>query len=121
MVPDENDTANLRMIAPQLELREDSGNGRHTLVLDGELDMASAPTLVDAIHRLCTPDSAEVALDLSGLTFMDSTGLRSVLLAKELCDRNGCGFSLTQGPPQIERLFEVTGLLDLLPFRDDEA
>jgi anti-sigma B factor antagonist len=102
--------------APQLELRDVASGERHTLVLSGELDMAWAPILDQALHRVCGDGAEAIALDLSGLTFMDSTGLRAVLLAKELCERNDCEFLLTPGPPQVQRLFELTGLLDRLPF-----
>jgi anti-anti-sigma regulatory factor len=47
---------------------------------------------------------------------MDSTGLRTVLLAKELCDSHGFELSLVPGPPKVQRLFELTALLDVLPF-----
>lgn len=108
--------------APQLEVRQDGLEGRHTLVLEGELDMAWALALDTAVRRICTADVAKaVAIDLRGLTFMDSTGLRTILLAQELCDRNGTTFLLIQGPPQIQRLFEVTGLLDRLPFEIEPA
>ena len=102
---------------PHLELQDEGVGARHTLVLIGELDMASAPTLDAAIDRLCTDGTEALTLDLSRLTFMDSTGLRVMLVAKDLCVENGCELQLVRGPAQIQRLFEVTGLLELLPFR----
>ena len=65
---------------------------------------------------LCGEGVSAVEFDLSRLTFMDSTGLRVVLLAKELCDRHSCEFLVIPGPAQIQRLFEVTGILERLPF-----
>jgi anti-anti-sigma factor len=52
---------------------------------------------------------------------MGSTGLRLVLLAKELCEQNDCDFLLVSGPPNIQRMFELTGLLDMLPFEDQDS
>ncbi len=101
----------------QLELREEGIGARHTLALIGELDMASAPALETALRRICSYGAEAIALDLSGLTFMDSTGLRVMLLGKDLCQRHGCDFQLVRGPAQVQRLFEITGLLEQLPFR----
>jgi anti-anti-sigma factor len=102
---------------PQFELQDEQSGARHTLALSGELDMASAPALDAAVRRICTDATEAVMLDLGGLTFMDSTGLRVVLVAKDLCERHGCEFQLVRGPAQVQRLFEVTGLVEQLPFR----
>jgi anti-sigma B factor antagonist len=102
--------------APQLALRDDADGPRHVLVLSGELDMASSPALEDAVRGICTDSAEALTVDLSGLTFMDSTGLRVVLLAKELCEHHRCEFLVIPGPAQIQRLFEVTGILERLPF-----
>ena len=100
----------------QLELRDDADGPRHVLVLSGELDMASSPALDEAVRGICSDSAETLTIDLSGLTFMDSTGLRVVLLAKELCERHRCKFLVIPGPAQIQRLFEVTGILERLPF-----
>jgi anti-anti-sigma factor len=50
---------------------------------------------------------------------MGSTGLRLILLAKELCEEHGYDFLLVPGPANIQRMFELTGLLDVLPFEAD--
>jgi anti-sigma B factor antagonist len=102
--------------APHLELHDDADGPRHVLVLSGELDMASSPALEQAVRAICTDSAEALTVDLSGLTFMDSTGLRVVLLAKELCERHRCELLVIPGPAQIQRLFEVTGILERLPF-----
>lgn len=114
----ENEMTDVTAGAPQLALAQDINRdaGRHTLVLEGELDMAWAPTLDAAVLRVCRAGAPALVLDLRRLTFMDSTGLRSILLAKDTCEQHGCAFLLIQGPAQIERLFEVSGLMDRLPF-----
>jgi anti-sigma B factor antagonist len=105
------------LAVPHLELYEERSDACRTLVLIGELDMASAPALDAAVRRVCADGTEQVALDLSKLTFMDSTGLRVMLVAKDLCELHGCEFQLVPGPAQVQRLFEVTGLLEQLPFR----
>jgi anti-sigma B factor antagonist len=99
------------------EVQDVVSDGRHRLVLTGELDLAPAAELEAMLLRLCTDGTKEIALDLSKLSFMGSTGLRIVLLAKELCEQHGYEFLLIPGPRNIQRMFELTGLLDVLPFK----
>lgn len=88
---------------------------RRTVVLDGELDMATVPDLEALTSKLCV-EGAELVLDLRELAFMDSTGLQAVLRTRAMCGERRCGFSMIPGPPAVQRLFELTGLESLLPF-----
>jgi anti-sigma B factor antagonist len=99
------------------EVQDVVSDGRHRLVLTGELDLGPAAELEAMLLRLCADGTKEIALDLSKLRFMGSTGLRIVLLAKELCEQHGYEFLLIAGPRNIQRMFELTGLLDVLPFQ----
>lgn len=101
-----------------LEIDELIDGKRHTLVLGGELDIASAATLHGAIARVLATGTAgsAITLDLSGLIFIDSTGLAEIILTGQLCDRDGYEFALVPGPRAVQRLFELTGLIDALPF-----
>ncbi len=103
------------------EVQDAVRDGRHTLVLSGELDIASAAELKAMLLELARDGTTGITLDLRGLTFMDSTGLFMVLFAKELSDRHGYDLSLIPGPPKIQRVFELTALLDVLPFQTDDA
>ncbi len=105
--------------ARAFELQQVVGGNRHTLVMTGELDLASAPTLAAAVAHIRMDRSTQVVLDLRKLSFIDSTGIRAVLVTRELCAERGCEFSLVPGPPRVRRVFEVCGLLDRLPFRND--
>jgi anti-anti-sigma factor len=101
-----------------LEIEELVRERRCTLLLSGELDIASAATLHGAVARLRDSEAAcdGLMLDLSGLIFIDSTGLAEVILTGQLCDRDGLDFALVPGPRAVQRLFELTGLIDALPF-----
>jgi anti-anti-sigma factor len=114
--PDEQNTPE----EPQLELEEIvRGEGR-TLALKGELDMKSAETLERAMRRLLAePGSGLIVLDLGGVSFMDSTGLRVVLLCIALCVEDKRELELLPGPDQVQSLFEISGL-DYLPFASPE-
>ena len=99
------------------EVQDVVSDGRHRLVLTGELDLGPAAELEAMLLRLCADGTKQITLDLSKLTFMGSTGLRTVLLAKELCAQHGCEFLLIAGPKNIQRMFELTGLIGALPFQ----
>jgi anti-sigma B factor antagonist len=101
-----------------LEIDERVGDGRCTLVLGGELDIASAPVLHAAVSRICQHGTAgaQITLDLSELIFIDSTGLAEIILTSQLCDRDGFELTVIPSPRAVQRLFELTGLIDALPF-----
>lgn len=65
---------------------------------------------------LCADGAAEVLLDLGELEFMDSTGFRAILGAKELCEGHGCAFAMTRGSDSVQRVFDISGVLRKLPF-----
>jgi anti-sigma B factor antagonist len=117
--------------APQVTTTEITGAGKFkvdevkgeeglcTLVLLGELDTRSVPTLEVAISRCCAGGARGITLDLSGLTFIDSSGLWTITSARRWCERQAYGFSLIPGPESVQRVFDITGLSDVLPFRKD--
>jgi anti-anti-sigma factor len=93
--------------------REDGGT--LTLRPAGELDIATAPRLEQALMDGRTPGD-RVVLDLADLEFIDSTGLRVLIRAVEAARRGGWELSLRPGPPAVHRVFEIAGVLDALPF-----
>jgi anti-sigma B factor antagonist len=97
-----------------------SGSG-HVLSLSGELDLASAGVLDTAIAELCTDGAERITLEMGELAFMDSTGLRSVIVGKELCEVNGCELLIGALSAQVQRLFDVSGVGEKLVFRKDLA
>jgi anti-sigma B factor antagonist len=81
---------------------------RVVLRVDGELDLASVPLLENEAESASLDNPAELVLDLRGLEFIDSTGLRMILsLDKRAADR-GQTFALVRGPEQVQRLMNMT-------------
>jgi anti-anti-sigma factor len=89
--------------------------GAITLRPTGELDIATAPRLERALHDGRRAGD-EVVLDLAGLEFLDSTGLRVIVRAVEASVREGWDLRLRHGPPAVRRVFEIAGVLGALPF-----
>jgi anti-sigma B factor antagonist len=87
---------------------------RVILSLDGELDMATAELLQQAVEGVGVEGEAMVVLDLQQLQFIDSTGLRGVLSVLEHCRECGWEFAVTPGSQQVQRLLSVTGVAEHL-------
>ncbi len=99
----------------QIDRRGD--HAQATLRLAGELDISCSQRLQEAVARECARELSELTIDLSGLTFIDSSGLAAVVYASRLCERHGCRLTLVRGAASVQRVFEITGLTALLPFR----
>jgi len=84
----------------------------------GELDLATCDSLTTLVETLCRQDAKEIVMDLRALAFMDSTGLNALLRSWEHCRAHECEFALVADGGPSRRLFEVTGLMTRLPFRD---
>lgn len=103
------------MTAPELTIHSYEQDDQVVLVLRGELDIASAPLFAHAITETLEQSADGVVLDIAAVDFVDSTGLRAILAALALCRERSCTFALTAPTPSVQRLFEVTGVLDQLP------
>jgi anti-sigma B factor antagonist len=79
----------------------------------GELDLATVETLQRVLLEI--DDGAEIVLDLSGLSFIDSTGLRLVLDLNERYGGEADRLRVIAGSPAVERLLDIVGLRDQLP------
>jgi anti-sigma B factor antagonist len=92
------------------------------VALQGELDVAGAGLLEHELDRiLADHEPSALVLDLSGLEFMDSTGLRLVVLADQRAREEGRTFALVRGRGDVHRVFEITRMADRLRFLDSAA
>jgi anti-sigma B factor antagonist len=102
---------------PTLHIRTQGESDDLTVALSGELDLASAGQLDTTIAELCADGAKRIVLELAELDFMDSTGLRSVLVGDELCKVSGCELLIGATSKQVDRLFDITGVTERLPRR----
>jgi anti-sigma B factor antagonist len=101
-------------VQDQLRIEVRHTDDRVILRLDGELDMANAPRLQDAIENAGLDTNAMVVLDLEQLQFIDSTGLRVILSARARSQERGQELAITPGSQQVQRLLSVTGVSEHL-------
>lgn len=75
----------------------------------GEIDQATAPLFADALAD-AVPGRGRVDVDIAGVTFMDSSGINALVQHR----RPGCRLLVVNVPPQIRRVFDITGLTGIL-------
>jgi anti-sigma B factor antagonist len=90
------------------------------VVVAGEIDLETAPTLE---HELLRAEESHdlVAIDLSATSFLDSTGLHAIMAANLRLRERGGRLVIVEGPPQVSRLFKLTGLSNHLDLVRDET
>lgn len=101
-----------------LDIRVVSDRAEATVNLAGELDLASADALEDEVRKLRADGFELVVVDLRGVEFLDSTGLRTLLSLRNAAKREGRRLVLVPGPRQVQRLFELTATAGLFDWRD---
>src|SRR5919107_2754487 len=102
-----------------MDIRSSHREGTARLELHGELDIATAATLGEAVDRALDDGCREVVLDLGGTTFMDSTGLNALIRAARTVDARR-GRMAVLSPPgsearvviEMSRTGSVVGLRD---------
>lgn len=81
----------------------------------GDLDVAGAPELAEALGLALASDATEIVVDLRGVELLDSTGLRALLEPR--AQDGGDRIVFVEGEEHVMGVLRVAGLLDALPFR----
>ena len=104
---------------PTLDFQTTRDGTVAVIVATGELDLSGATVLETELERLTDdPELGTIVLDLRQLEFMDSSGLRLVVLADMRAREAGRRFALVRGPETVHRVFEITRMSDRLDFVD---
>ncbi len=107
-----------RLHAPQLACRSDlDGSNRAHIAVRGELDLSTVSALRHDVDEMLDRGAASIVVDLSRLTFVDSSGLHALLAFAERARREDFSLELVEGPADVMRVFELTRTLQVLPFR----
>jgi len=112
----ESDRATRTSKLGSLAVRSEREGEAQIIELIGELDLDGAPRLEEALRDAEAGDATAIVVDLGRLEFIDSTGLRLLVMAAERSQEGR--FSMLRGPKQVHRVFEITDLVDRLPFAD---
>ena len=102
----------------QLTLRSEREGDVHTITLIGEMDLSNAGEVERELLHAEATDARAIVIDLAGLKFMDSTGIRLLICADARSRADSCRLSLTRPPAQVFRVLCIAGIDGLLPFKD---
>ena len=91
------------------------------VVVSGELDVGSAPTLLRYLLELMTGPIETITLDLNELSFIDSSGLKALIAARADAEAVGITLKLRDVAVQPRRVLELTGLDELFDVDDRAA
>jgi anti-sigma B factor antagonist len=89
--------------------------------LRGEFDLGCEKEFKDQMRLVATDGLRELVFDLRELTFIDSTGLRMILEHWNHSHRDGFDLSILPGSGQVQRVFAITGLNEVLPIHDSAS
>jgi anti-anti-sigma factor len=86
--------------------------------LAGELDLGGAPQLAATVGELLDVGFANVVIDLRGLSFIDSSGVHTLIAAQRFAEQRGSALSLVRGAGPVHRVLELTATDSLFAFDD---
>ena len=104
------------MTALQITTTSQAGSTR--IELTGELDIATAPDLEQALETPLAAGAEDIVLDLRGVTFIDSSGLRVVLVASRSAASEGRRLIVVPGDGQVLRVIRLAQVEDRLDLGD---
>ena len=85
-----------------------------TVTVSGELDMADSDQVGDVLIEAAAAGSPIVRLELSGLTFADSSAIKAILAGAKAAEDQGVTYELVNPHKRVQRLLQVTGLASAL-------
>ena len=102
-----------------LDVSSEDRNGLVHVALAGELDLSTVAKVQEELRRVEANAPATLVVDLSKLTFLDSTGLRCIVTADERARDAGRRMVIVRGPDPVQRVFTITRLEERLEMVDD--
>jgi anti-anti-sigma factor len=101
---------------PDPVLAADRDGRRARLVLSGELDMGARFQAEQALDQLLAAPTEQLVVDLGEVTFLDSSGMGLILEVDDRARQEGFDLRLLPGSREVQRVFELAGVAEALPF-----
>lgn len=95
------------------EARYDVADDSATVVASGEIDVATAPDLRDALYRLVDRGERAVTVDMAAVSFIDSSGLGALVAALKRARQQDGDITVVNLHGAARKVFEITGLLEV--------
>ncbi len=100
-------------------VRSDRIRGHEYIRVAGEMDLSVIGLVDREVERAEASDATRIVLDLDQLEFMDASGIRLLLNLNARSEGDGRRLRITPATaPQVQRVLELTGARELLPFED---
>lgn len=104
---------------PRVEVSVERVDGGVVIVaVSGEVDKNSSPQVRDTLVPLFAEKLRAVVVDLSGVSYIDSSGIATLTEGLQLSHRSGMAFRLSGMPPEIKHVFEVARLVGIFEIFD---
>lgn len=92
-----------------LKVENENLAGWSAVRVTGEVDLANSADLGDYLSRIAKEQRQDVALDMNGIQFIDSSGLNMLMGVRHLLLSHGCTLTLLSPTPPVSRALQVTG------------
>jgi anti-sigma B factor antagonist len=108
------------MAFPQLRIAVDQSSDRVTVRVSGEIDIANSTRVKRVFDELLESyeRATRICVDLQAVDFIDSSGIAVLLAARRQAVRRHISFGVTATSPQLQRLFAIAGLDQVLAMAD---
>ena len=90
----------------------------YVIELAGEFDLSGVARVSEAFASAFDSEARAIVLDLRALEFLDSTGVHTILKAERSASEQNRSLVIVRGPRQVQRIFEISGILEMLTFSD---
>lgn len=90
------------------------GDGIMGVCVAGEVDMETAPQVTDAVRTALATRPREVQIDMASVTFLDSSGIRTLLQAQSEAAEQGAVLRVVNAHRRVTKVLDLTGVLQLL-------
>ncbi|NIQ02594.1 MAG: anti-sigma factor antagonist [Nitrospinaceae bacterium] len=102
-----------------MELKsQETGNGAVTVTIKGEIDMSSSPKVRELLNSLFKKNQKAIVVDLSGVTYIDSSGIATLVEGLQWSHNSHNKFRLTGLTPMVKDVFEIARLLTVFEIFD---
>jgi anti-sigma B factor antagonist len=114
--PEPSATAGVSRVAPiTISVAGDGPDGARMLAVGGEIDLAGIDALREAISTAIERDGVRrLTVDLGAVTFLDSSGIGTLVFGRNVAVRNGAVLSVVNATGMVRTVLELTGVLAIL-------
>ena len=103
------------------EVETRTEDGAAVAEVAGSVDAVTAPRLAEALQATVAGGEPRVVVDLAGVTYVSSAGLRAILSGVKAARTAGGDLVVAAAQPQVREVFELAGLTTIIAFHDDVA